>query len=808
LKPITLLLIFLVFVDYSFTQDKKSVEALYITNPLEIDGFLIEPVYNEIAPAKNFVQRLPYNGQPSFQPSEVYFFYDQNAIYVGAMLFDSSPDSIFNLLSERDQLGMSDYFGIYIDPYNEGQLAYGFFITPAGVQSDRKSTKRNRNVNRRLALEKEKIWDAVWESKTRISGKGWIVEMRIPYAALRFPEKEESTWGLNIFRSIQRYNSQSSWNFIDENVSGFIHQEGELTGIKDITPPIRLSISPYASAYQEYRGSSSDFIYKGGMDLKYGISESFTLDMMLIPDFGQIQSDDQRLNLSPYEIYFSEKRQFFTEGTELFDRAAIFYSRRIGAHPKFSDNASNSLSKTEVIDYNPNETQLANATKISGRTVKGWGIGLLNAITLPAYAILKDTITEDTRKIQTQPLTNYNVTIIDKSLKNNSYMSLINSNLSMANNPFFANVTATDFQFRDKSKTYALTGSGGISTRNENENETGYAAMLGLEKNSGKIQFGLSQRIYSDKYNINDVGYLKRNNEVTTRSYVSYNDIEPSGIFRQWNANISWNYIRMYNPNDFYTSGIDFMAAALFKNNYSIWFDVGLTTYTHDYYETRVAGRYYLTPFSNWGYLGVGSDERKKLNFYLESGTENQPSIDNYSYYVYGKFDLRAGQRFSFSYSISFGNGINEKGYVGRTDNNDTIYFSKRDVSTISNVFSSTVGFNKKTSIRFRLRYYWSGVLNNTYYQLQQDGTLEEDPSYSYKNDNNYNAFNIDMIFRWIFAPGSELSIAWKNAIYQSGDIFNSNYFENLGNTWKSEQINSISLKILYYIDYNYLKKK
>src|SRR4030042_1760614 len=213
-------------------------------------------------------------------------------------------------------------------------------------------------------------WNAVWESKTRITEKGWVVEMKIPYSALRFPDKEVHTWGLNMFRNIRRYNSNNSWSLVDRNVSGFIHQEGELTGIKNIKPPVRLSLSPYLATYMETRSDKTkpDFTYKGGLYLKYGLSESFTLDMMLIPDFGQIQSDDKELNLSPYELYYDEKRQFFTEGTELFQRADIFYSRRIGGAPRFSGDAEFSMSAKEVVDYNPVETQLLNATKRSGGT--------------------------------------------------------------------------------------------------------------------------------------------------------------------------------------------------------------------------------------------------------------------------------------------------------------------------------------------------------------------------------------------------------------------------------------------------------
>jgi len=304
-------------------NEKKSMEAYRLMLPITVDGVLDEPIYQQVPPAKDFVQLQPYNGKPSFQPTETWLFYDQTAIYVGAMLYDSSPDSIFNYLTERDDTGTSDYFGVYIDPYNQGQLAYGFFVTPAGVQIDIKAIKNSDGDN------ESSDWNAVWDSKTRITDKGWIVEMRIPYSALRFSNKAGDAWGLNFFRNIRRYNSNNSWNFIDRNGSGFIYQEGALTGIKDIKPPVRLSLSPYLSTYFNTGKNDDPFLYKGGLDLKYGLNESFTLDMMLIPDFGQVQSDDRQLNLTPYELYYNEKRQFFTEGMELFNRAWIFYSRRI-----------------------------------------------------------------------------------------------------------------------------------------------------------------------------------------------------------------------------------------------------------------------------------------------------------------------------------------------------------------------------------------------------------------------------------------------------------------------------------------------
>ena len=784
-------------------QEKKNVEAIFITSPLVIDGVLDDSVYKRAQPAKDFVQLQPNNGKPSLQPTEAYFFYDQNAIYIGAMLYDSCPDSIFNYFTERDNIGMSDYFGVYLDPYNQGQLAYGFFITPAGVQTDLKAVKKEYD-------NEDGNWNAVWESKTRITDKGWVVEMRIPYSALRFPEKDVHTWGLNMFRNIRRYNSNNSWNFVDRNVAGFIHQEGILNGIKNIKPPVRLSLSPYAAGYVERNdgSSSTNYVYKGGMDVKYGINESFTLDMMLIPDFGQIQSDDKELNLTPYELYYDEKRQFFNEGTELFQRGGIFYSRRIGASPKFADRADNNKKTTEIVDFNPNETQLVNATKISGRTTGGWGLGTLNAMSVPSYAKLKDTINGSYRRELVQPFTNYNVSVIDKSLKNNSYVSLINSNMSTYGDPFTANVTATEFQLRDSSKTYAITGKAGVSSRGSEKKESGYFTRVGVDKNSGQLQFGVLQEIFSDKYNPNDMGYLRRNNQLMTESYIYYQIIEPFGIFREWNGNIWWDYYRMYTPNVHFGDEFGFNTWALFKNNYSLSSSCGMGNEKRDYFETRVMGRYFIDPEYIYYNFSLNTDGRKPVNLYVHFGGANHPTSDKIEYWGDLGLNVRATQRLAFYYGASFNYGYNNKGFIDKTDSEDTIYFAKRNLKTIENVIETSFAFSNTASIRLRGRHYWSSARNKNYYQLQQDGNLAEDLNYTENKDDNYNAFTIDMIFRWIFAPGSEMTLAWKNSIFESKNIVNTDYWENVNNTWNENQTNSLSIKVLYYIDYNNLKKK
>jgi hypothetical protein len=774
----------------------KNVNALRINTPITLDGVLDEAAYSQVQPAADFVQYQPLNGRPSFQPTEAWFFYDENAVYVGALLHDSDPDSIFNYLTERDNIGYSDYFGVYFDPYNQGQLAYGFFVTPAGVQIDIKAIKTGDGDNETSS------WDAVWESKTKITDKGWVVEMRIPYAALRFSENAASDWGLNMFRNIRRYNSNNSWSNVDRNVSGFIHQQGTLSGIHDIKPPVRLSVSPYLATYLETKNGTSDFMYKGGLDLKYGINESFTLDMMVIPDFGQVQSDDQELNLSPYELYFSEKRQFFTEGTELFDRADIFYSRRIGAAPKFS--ASDRLKTGEIVSYNPNETQLINATKVSGRTGSGWGIGVLNALSMQSFATITDTATNTDRQVMIQPLTNYNVAVVDKSLKNNSYISLINTNMSMFGNPFHADVLATDFVLRNKAMNWSLSGKGGFSTRGDTSMTTGYAGYMALSKDKGELQFGFNQSIIDDRYNPNDMGYQQHNNQVLSEGWIYYQMVEPKGKIREYNVNLWCDYGRMYNPNAFSKIEGGYNFNIRFKSNRYFNLNGGLQGDSHDYYETRVAGRYYMSPAHFWQNFNYSSDWRKPLNFSFWIGGNKRFETDQYGIGSSIDVDWKIGHQLVLSYSLSADKQINDRGYFEESSGTDDIVFSKRDVYEINNVLNISYVINNKMSLNARARHYWSCSDNKSYWLLMDNGDLASLSGYTGSSPN-YNAFSVDSYFRWVFAPGSEMVLAWKNLAQASQSTVITNYFDNFTESLKYP-VYSLSLKVLYYIDYNAIR--
>jgi hypothetical protein len=188
------------------------------------------------------------------------------------------------------------------------------------------------------------------------------------------------------------------------------------------------------------------------MDVKWGINESFTMDATLVPDFGQVISDNTILNLSPYEVRFQENRPFFTEGTELFNKAGLFYSRRIGLTPTgFYDVQGRAAADSNIeIIKNPSVSQLINTIKFSGRNKKKLGIGVFNAVSAPMFASIKNKQTNAIEKIQTGPLTNYNVLVLDQALNGRSSITFTNTNVLRDGLAADANVSALDFTIFDK----------------------------------------------------------------------------------------------------------------------------------------------------------------------------------------------------------------------------------------------------------------------------------------------------------------------------------------------------------------------
>jgi len=783
---------------------RKTTQVKKISLAPKINGMADDSIWSSIHPITDFRQYQPqYDAPPSFR-TEVKIAYDDYAVYVLAHMYDPNPDSILRQLGLRDEENLNaDMFSIEFDTYNNQLDAYSFRVTASGVQLD--------------ARESDETYDAVWESKTRITSDGWIAEIKIPYSAIRFARTNPQVWGLEISRSIRRYRESDQWSLELQEAKNDLPYWGILEGIENIEPPIRLSATPYVLLQAEHfptdtPGNDISTSFGGGMDLKYGLNEGFTLDMSLLPDFSQVQSDNKVKNLTAFETVYEEQRPFFKEAVDLFMKGDIFYSRRIGKTPALFYNVEDNLIEGENILKNPVQQQLVNATKISGRNKKGLAIGLLNAITNNTYAIAKNDHGEK-RKILTDPLTNYNLLVIDQALKNNSNFYITNTNVLRNNNSRDANVTAAGITLNDKSNTYRFSLTGGMSqvfipgltAEDKSTNKTGYKYGINILKTNGKFQWSVARATMDKKFDANDMGLTKFNNYNNNTASVSYNLYEPFWVLRNMT-----NTVQLVNQNNYTThkpetARIKYSTRITSLKYISFWAEAGyFFAETYDYYEPRTTGAYYKKPKGSWGFIGFSTDYRKKLALDCQATTYMLTRDDSKGYSWEFSPIVRLNNHFTFKFSIEFEKELNNFGFAGRQGN--AIIFGKRDINTYENSISGKYLFNNNISLSLSARHYSAQGNYANFYSLQTNGYLQPNSSYTQNHNFTYNAFNVDMVFTWIFAPGSSLNIVWKNEIANESAQFKGNYYHSFDDTFREPQLNNISLKILYFIDYQKFK--
>jgi hypothetical protein len=342
----------------------------------------------------------------------------------------------------------------------------------------------------------------------------------------------------------------------------------------------------------------------------------------------------------------------------------------------------------------------------------------------------------------------------------------------------------------------------------DQKNSFGYKYDISVGKFGGKIQYRLSRELTSDTYDQNDLGFQRRNNEIQNQVSFDYNIYKPFGKFLSFRSGLNIEYNQLFKPREFTEFSIGADAHTTFVNRFNIFF---FTRYKplgeKDYYEPRVEGRYFKLQESFSIFSGFGTDERRKLA--MRGGARYEKIFSTFQQTEYG-FDVtpryRMNDRFNFSLGAEYRQRKNDIGYVD-DDGVDSVYFGMRQSPTwIYNVNANYI-FTNTMSLGFDLRHYWSRVrYEDQYYFLNQDGSLSPTDRDLMKDNINYNSFTIDMVFKWNFAPGSWLTAVWKNIVDADCLMFN-NYFNNVENMFKENQVNSVSLKVLYYIDYQMVKK-
>lgn len=784
-----------VFSSFLYGQSAPKTYSIQRTStPPVIDGVGDDYTWKSANVADGFFMLEPDNGplEPAGRTTEVKLAYDDDAIYIFARMNDPEPSKILKQLSKRDDFSANtDWIGVFINPFNDGLNDFSFHVTAAGVQADGRVTADGNDAS----------WNTVWESKVVIDESGWTAEIKIPYRCLRFPDDPDRVWGLNIQRYVRRTRELYSWNYIDRSTSTYELQTGQLQGVTNIDPPVRLSFMPYLSAYGNYF-PSGDFTSSVnlGMDVKYGINESFTLDATLIPDFGQVAFDEQFLNLGPFENQFQENRQFFVEGTSLFSKGDLLYSRRIGGTPENFSNADLSGLTNQTQNY----TRLLNATKVSGRTSKNLGIGVLNAITDNNYIEGTDSVGNPV-SILTEPLTNYNVFVLDQRINRNSSFSLVNTNVLRNGDARDANVTGLIADVNNKSNSYNLYADVKYSHIEESDSSFGdVASYVAYKKIKGNWRWLVAERYTGASYDQNDLGFMSRNNQWNHTIQGSYQTFQPSGLFNRYRFTLAASLYTLAQPNLYENFEVYGNYFAMTRNFFAFGGNYSFSPFGKvDFFEPRVRGMKFNVPSSQFVSAWISTDYRKQFAVDVRFEEETWSEYDYEYYKVSVRPIFRLNDQWSFYYQIAPSRRNNSIGWA--TQQSDSVIFGARDIVTVEQSFGAAFAFSPTLSGSADFRHYWRNVDYNQYYELLSNGDLTAVPT-DYGRDINFNTVNLDVKMSWWLLPGSELTVLYRTSLV-SNEAVEGGYFKNFSESYSLPSTQIFSIRFTYFFDYSILAK-
>ena len=800
----------LCFLGFSFAQDndnsqgltnKKVLNISRAQNSPKIDGVLDDAIWDTAEIATNFVQFQPDigNSLPFEQRTEVKMAYDDKAIYVAAYLHDD-PSLMLNQLTNRDDFGQSDFFALVLNPNNDAQNDTLFFVFSSGQQADAIANP---------TIGEDFSWNAVWISAVQIVDDGWIVEMEIPYRTLRFPDQAEPTWGVQFHRHMRRDQSQYTWNPLDPTQGNIGLYHGELKGLRDLKPPVRLNLYPFSTGIVNSYDGNTETDLTFGMDVKYGITDNFTLDATLVPDFSQAGFDNLVLNLGPFEQTFPEQRQFFTEGVDLFSKGGLFFSRRVGSAPT----GRLGLADNESADI-PNEVKVLNAVKVSGRTKKGLGVGIFNAITEKTSATITNSDTGETRLEVVEPFANYNILVVDQQFNGNSSISLINTNVTREGEFRDGNATALVANIQNKRNTYRVDVEARMSNNNYQnaDSETGFSSFFYIGKTHGNWRYSFDHRFADTKWDINDLGLNFRNNQNDFGADVWYQIFEPKGNLNRYSFSAWVNYRRLANPNVFARTnfGANYNAQTKKLNDYGfrLNFSPGKQ---FDYFESRDGRPFIFENILSWG--GFYSSNYNKvfaldLNLNMFKIFEKGRDLFGYNFGIIPR--LRPNDKLLMVYDFNMRMSNGQRGYA--TFEDDQPILGERNRQVITNSITGNYTFNPFHTVGLTFRHYWDTVdYDDELFTLLDNGRVTTDSGYTVDNvsndpNMNFSTWNIDLSYSWQFVQGSFLTFLYRNQLFNSNNQSQEDFSQSLSSLFNQPMQNTFSLRVQYFIDYNGLK--
>ncbi|MFN2400436.1 MAG: DUF5916 domain-containing protein [Gemmatimonadaceae bacterium] len=775
--------------------------AVRAVQPPELDGRTTDAVWGEAQVIDDFLEYEPNEGAETRFKTEARIAYDDKYLYVLVRMYDPAPDSIVSLLARRDVRVPSEQLKLVIDSYHDKRTAYQFAVNPAGV-------KRDFYVYNDAT--EDPSWDAVWDVATAIDSVGWVAEFRIPFSQLRFANKPEHTFGILIVRDIARTGARISWPLFHRTQQGYVSQAGEVGGIRAVPSPRRLEVVPYLVTKNATEPRDDGFAHPqtvtGGADIKYGLSSNLTLDATVNPDFGQVEADPAVLNLTAFETFFEERRPFFLEGTGIFDFrvncgdidtdcTGLFYSRRIGRNPQLSGLYGDATS--------PTASTILGAAKLTGRLGNGLSIGVLDAVTQRENGPEDRTLEPRSNYFVTraqQDLNNGNsglgvmATAVHRDLDDNSrdflrreaYSFGIDGRHRFLNNNYEVAAMAAGSRVQGSEEAIALlqqcSGFGCTHSFQRPDDDveydptrtrlTGHAERVSLSKfGGGMTRFQSVYQRYSPGFDLNDVGFLSRDDEQLFRNWFAFQLTKPALFYRRAFLNLnhwsSWTAGGL--PTNF---GLNHNGHVQLNNQMWVHFGFNAGNFVTTYSDREARGGPAVRRSADadvWG--GFEGDQRKRITPYLFAGYLRSDEGNSHGWWVEPSLQFRASSRFSASLGASYRSSVNDnqwRGNFGEIGVDTTHYtFARLDQTTLS----ATMRLNFTATPDLSLQFYGQPFISTGDYDNWRELNDPRAEAYAgrYKPFSagtdpggfNFKQFQSNTVVRWEYRPGSTLFFVW-----------------------------------------------
>lgn len=832
-----------------------NIETVRTHEQMKTDGKLTEAVWQRPG-FTGLVQQEPDQFTAPSQQSEVWFAYDNEAIYFAAKYKDTCPDSIMARLVRRDFIwgDPSDGCVLYFDTHHDLRNGYYFYVSAAGTLADGIIENDVKQPN-------DLTWDAVWEGVAHLDPDGWTIEMKIPFSQLRFKEASSQVWGVDVERFISRRNETDMIAFTPRNESGFTSRFPNLVGLEGITPPTRLEVLPYVTGRADRIGTSAHdpfnrmerYIPSAGIDLKAGLGSSLSLNGTMNPDFCQVELDPANVNLTDVETIYEEKRPFFTEGVGIFQFGQggannsyafnwtdpnIFYSRRIGRSPQRSVNGNDPASNY-YIDF-PNSTRILGAGKISGALGEDWKVGTVHALTKREHAEVNDNGQKSNLEIE--PMTYYGVARAQRDFHGGeqgvgvlaTYTGrFYDDNALRENTNSNALVLAADgWTFLDKERTYVFTGWAASSRVSGSTDRmialqrssghyfqrpdvsylgvdssatslSGYAGRFAVNKNRGRWTFNTTVGFISPKFELNDLGSSAFSDLINAHVVTGYRWNTPTKYYLNTGVSaatyLNYDFGGNKTVQGFLLQGY-LTLPSFYGGNISL-------TYNPESYNARLTrgGPLTLNPVSSQVSANFYTDNREWWVVSLYGMVKTGDASDTKT--IYASLELKASTTLTVSIAPTFTEEINRAQYYTVVEDpiavetfGKSYLFARLNRYTLSTDIRADWIMTPKLSFQVYIQPYITTGKYTDYKSLARPKSFEFTPyAFSGNRDFNYIAFQGNAVLRWEYLPGSTLYLVWTQSRADDQYFGDFQFGNSMDRMFQVKPDNILMLKLSYW---------